>query len=269
MNNPLELFNYEFMVRALVAGILLALSAALVGVPLVLKRNSMLGDGLSHVGFAAFAVALALGLAPTWVAVPVVILVSFLILHLGQNAKTYSDAMIAMVSVGALAVGTFVASLSGASVDINSYLFGSILAVDMGEVWLAVGLAIVVVLIYVFWHHQIFAITFDEKFARSIGIRTRVYNMIFAILCSLVVVLGMRLMGALLISGLIVFPVLSAQAICRNFKGVLAMSTIIGVVTFVVGLVLSYVLAAPTGATVVLVGIAVYLVAKVAAKIAG
>lgn len=262
MNSLIEMFSYSFMVRALIVGVLISLSAALIGTPLVLRKNSMLSDGLSHVAFGAFAVALALGLAPIIVAIPTVILASFLVLRLGDNAKIHGDSAIAAMSAGALAIGTFVASLSGTNIDINSYLFGSILSIKEAEVWLALLLLVAIIGIYVVFHNKIFALTFDEKFARAIGINTKLYNAIFAILCSILIVLGMRLMGALLISSLVIFPTLSASAIFKNFKSVTIASAISAVVNFVLGLTLSYLLATPTGATVVLVNLLTLIVLK-------
>lgn len=263
MNNLLEMFSYSFMVRALIAGILISLSAALIGTPLVLKKNSMLGDGLSHVAFGAFALALALGLTPIWVAIPVVVLASFFILKLNDNSKIHGDSAIALMSASALAVGTFIVSIAGTNIDINNYLFGSILAVGESEILLSLVLLIVIVAIYVVFHNKIFALTFDEKFARAIGINTKILNAVFAILCSILIVLGMRLVGALLISSLIIFPTLSAQTIFKNFKNVTIAGAILSVVNFVVGLVVSYLLSTPTGATIVIVNLFTLIVLKI------
>ena len=263
MNSLIEVFSHPFMQRALIAGIMLAISAALVGVPLVLKRNSMLSDGLSHVGFGAFAIAAVLGLVPLSVAIPLVIIVSFFILRLEQNSRIHGDALTAIISVSALALGTFIVSLSGSNVDINSYLFGSILSIGDSEIWASLALVLAVLIIFTLFHNQIFAITFDEKFARAIGINTGLFNTIFAILCSCVVVIGMRLMGALLISSLIVFPTLSAKSLFHSFKSVLISSACISCIAFVIGLLLSYTLATPTGATIVLVNLFVLLIAKI------
>ena len=263
MNSLLEMFSYAFMVRALIVGILLSLSAALIGVPLVLRRNSMIGDGLSHVGFGAFAIAAALGLAPLWVALPVVILASFFILRLNENNRISGDAAIALISTSTLAIGTFVVSLSGSNVDINNYLFGSILSLGTIDIVAGIILSIVVAALYILCHHKIFATTFDESFAKSIGVKTESYNIIFAILCSIVIVLGMRLMGALLISSLIVFPVLSAKQIAKSYKGVVFLSTIFAIISFISGLIISYLLNTPTGATIVLTNLAFYLFSKI------
>ncbi len=263
MNSLFEMFSYAFMVRALIVGVLLSLSAALVGVPLVLRKNSMIGDGLSHVGFGAFTIAAALGLAPLWVALPVVILASFFILRLNENNHISGDAAIAIISTSALAIGTFVVSLTGSNVDINNYLFGSILSLGTADIVAGIILSIIVIALYILCHHKIFAITFDEPFAKSIGVKAESYNVIFAILCSVVIVLGMRLMGALLISSLIVFPVLSAKQIAKSYKSVVLLSAILAVVSFASGLIISYLLNTPTGATVVLTNLAFYLFSKI------
>lgn len=263
MNEILGMFSYDFMVRAMIAGVLLAICAALVGAPLVLRRNSMIGDGLSHVGFGAFAIATVLGLAPVEFALPIVLLASFVILRLGRNSKINGDAAIALMSVSCLAIGVFVMSVvKGVGTDIDSYLFGSILAVSWGQVVMSGVLVGVVVILYVLTYHKIFAITFDEQFAKSIGVKTELYNMIFAGLCSVVVVLGMRLVGALLISGLIVFPTLTAMQIVKKFRSVVLLSVVLSVVAFVVGMVLSYLYATPTGATVIIVNLGVFGVCK-------
>lgn len=261
------MFSYNFMVRALIVGILISLSAALVGTPLVLKKNSMLGDGLSHVAFGAFALASVLGFAPLWVAIPVVIIASFFVLRLNENSKIHGDSAVALMSASALAIGTFIASLAGTNTDINSYLFGSILSVSESEVFLALGLLVTVITIYIVFHNKIFALTFDEKFARAIGINTKLYNAIFAILCSVLIVLGMRLMGALLISSLIIFPTLSAQTIFKNFKLVTIAGAILAVVNFVLGLTISYLCETPTGATVVIVNLFTLTTLKLLNKI--
>ena len=267
MDSIVEMFSYSFMVRALIAGVLISLSAALVGVPLVLRKNSMLGDGLSHVAFSAFAIASVLGLLPLPFAIPVVILVSFFILRLNQNSKIHGDSAIALMSASALAIGTFAVSLAGTNVDINNYLFGSILSIGETEVIFSAVLIAVVVVMYLFLHNKIFAITFDEKFAKSIGVKTEVYNILFAVLCSVVVVLGMRLMGALLISSLIVFPVLSAQTLYKSFNKVVVSAAVLSVLSFVVGLILSYLLATPTGATIVIVNLVILVTLKIFEKI--
>ncbi len=262
INEIIEMFSYSFMVRAFVVGLLISLCASLIGVSLVLRRDSMIGDGLSHVGFGAFAFASIFGFAPLEFSIPIVIIVSFLILRLNDNNKIHGDSMIALISAASLAIGTFAISVAGVNTDINNFLFGSVLAINQTDVIVSVILSIIVIVLYVFSYNKIFALTFDEKFAKSIGINTNLYNMIFASLCSIVVVLGMRLMGALLISSLIIFPTLSSMQILKKFKSVVISSTIISMLSFVVGLVISYLQATPTGATIVIVNLAVFILLK-------
>ena len=251
INDLLEMFSYSFMVRA-----------SLIGVSLVLRRNSMIGDGLSHVGFGAFAIATVLGIAPLEFAIPVVVISSFFILKISDNSKIHGDSLIALMSASSLAIGTFVVSLSGVNTDINNYLFGSVLSINQTELIVSIILSIVVILLYLFSYNKIFAITFDEKFAKSIGINTNLYNMIFAILCSIVVVLGMRLMGSLLISSLIIFPTLSSMQIVKKFKSVVIFSVIISIISFTTGMFISYLNATPTGATIVIVNLIVFILLK-------
>lgn len=264
MNPFFEMLSYAFMQRALIVGILISACAALIGVTLVLRKNSMIGDGLSHTAFGAFAIAVVLGATPIWFAVPVVILASFLILKLSGNKKVNGDAMIALLSASSLAIGVMAISLSkGVNIDLNSYLFGSVLAISWEDVCISLALFVVVGLIYVFLHNRIFATTFDEDFARAIGIKTGFYDAVFAIICSLVVVIGMRLLGALLISSLIIFPTLISMQFSKSFKKVVIFAVAISVVNFVLGVIMSYFLALPTGATVVMVNLVMLIVTAI------
>jgi zinc transport system permease protein len=263
MSSIVEMFSYTFMVRAFIVGILISLCASLIGVSLVLRRNSMIGDGLSHVGFGAFAIATVLGIAPLEFAIPLVIVASFLILRLNDNSKIHGDSAIAIISASSLAIGTFIISITkGVNTDINNYLFGSILSINEKDIIVSIILSIIVILLYVFSYNKIFAITFDERFAKSIGVKTNLYNMIFASLCSIVVVLGMRLMGSLLISSLIIFPTLSSMQLFKKFKSVIISSIIISIVSFIVGLYISFIYATPTGATIVIANLIVFLLFK-------
>ena len=257
------MFSYTFMVRALIVGILISLSAALVGTPLVLKNKSMLGDGLSHVAFGAFAMSTVLGFTPIWVALPIVIISSFFVLKINDNSSVHGDSAIALMSASALAIGTFIVSIAGSNLDINSYLFGSILSIGRTEIYLSLGLFAVIITIYILFHNRIFALTFDEKFTRAIGINTKSLNLIFAILCSVLIVLGMRLVGALLVSSLLIFPTLSAQTIFKTFKGVTIFGAVLAVVNFIIGLVVSYLLSTPTGATIVIVNLFTLIILKI------
>ncbi len=264
MSSIIEMFSYSFMIRASIVGILISLCASLIGVSLVLRRNSMIGDGLSHVGFGAFAIATILGFAPLEFAIPIVIIVSFFILKLNDNNKMHGDSVIALISASSLAIGTFAISVTkGVNTDINNYLFGSILSINETDIIISVILSILVIILYVVSYNKIFAITFDEKFAKSIGINTNLYNMIFASLCSIVVVLGMRLMGSLLISSLIIFPTLSSMQVFKSFKSVVVSSVFISIISFVVGLIVSYNYATPTGSTIVIINLIVFLMFKI------
>ena len=264
MSNIFDMFSYSFMVRAFIVGLLISLCASLIGSSLVLKRNSMIGDGLSHVGFGTFAIATIMGFAPLEFAIPIVIIVSFFILKLNDSSKVHGDSMIALVSSSSLAIGTFAISVTkGVNTDINNYLFGSILSINSHDVIISVILTILVILLYILSYNKIFAITFDEKFAKSIGIKTDIYNMIFASLCSIVVVLGMRLMGSLLISSLIIFPTLSSMQYFKTFKSVVISSVVISIISFSVGLTLSFVNEYPTGSTIVIINLIIFFIFKI------
>ena len=263
ISSIIDMFSYSFMVKAFVVGILISLCASLIGVSLVLRKNSMIGDGLSHVGFGAFAVATILGFAPLEFAIPIVIIVSFLILKLNENNKIHGDSAIALISASSLAIGTFLFFFTGVNTDINNYLFGSILSINNSDVIISIILSIIVILIYIISFNKIFAITFDERFAKSIGINTNLYNIIFATLCSIVVVIGMRLMGSLLISSLIIFPTLSSLQIFKKFKSVVISSIVISLLSFIIGLVVSYLNATPTGATIVISNLVIFIIFKI------
>ncbi len=267
MSNILEMFSYSFMIKALIVGTLISLCASLIGVSTVLRRNSMIGDGLSHVAFMTFAMATVLNFSPLYFSIPKVILVSFLILRLNSNNKVHGDSIIALASASSLAIGTFLVSIKGVNIDINNYLFGSILGVDYTDVIVSIILTIIVLFLYLFFYNKIFAITFDETFSKSIGIKTNVYNALFAVLCSLVVVVGMRLMGSLLISSLIIFPALSSMQLFKKFKSVVISSIIISIISFIIGLILSFIFSTPTGATVVIVNLIVFIVFKIISMI--
>lgn len=262
------MFGYHFMVRAAVVGLLVSLCAALLGVSLVLKRYSMIGDGLSHVGFGSLAVASALGLAPMAVSIPVVVLAAFLLLRLSSRAKLKGDALIAMISTGSLALGVIVMSLStGMTSDVNNYLFGSVLAMSESDVWLSVALAAVVLVLFAVFYRKIFSVTFDESFARATGEKVESCNMLLAFLTAVTIVLGMRVMGAMLISSLIIFPPLTAMRVCKSFKSVTLCAAVVAVVCFFLGLCASYLLATPTGASVVAVNIVAFLAFLLAGRL--
>lgn len=260
LQSLMEMFSYSFMSRALIVGIPVALCAALLGVSLVLKRYSMIGDGLSHVGFGALAVAAALNLAPLEVAIPVVVLAAFLLLRLSGNSKIKGDAAIAIISSSALAIGVIVATLNkGMNTDLNNYLFGSILATTPEDAVFSVILSVFVIILFVLFYHKIFAVTFDENFAKATGTRANVYNLIIALLTALTIVVGMRIMGTLLISSLIIFPSLTSMRLCKTFKTVVLCSAVLSVLCFVVGITASFLYETPTGASIVVANIVAFL----------
>jgi zinc transport system permease protein len=255
-----EMLSYGFMCRALVVGTLVSLCAALLGVSLVLKRYAMIGDGLSHVGFGALSVALAMNLSPLKVSVPVVVLAAFGLLRLSENQRIKGDSAIALISTSSMAIGVIVTSLSGGmNVDVYGYMFGSILSMNMEDVYLSVGLSAVVLFLFFLFYHRIFAVTFDENFARATGIRADRYNILLALLTAVTVVLGMRMMGTLLISSLIIFPALSAMRVFKRFLWVVLCAALISVLCFFAGMTASFSLSIPTGASVVIANLTCYL----------
>jgi zinc transport system permease protein len=256
-----KMFSYAFLQRAFIVGLLVSLCASLLGVSLVLKRYSMIGDGLSHVGFGSLAIATATHLAPLAVSIPIVVAAAFLLLRLSENSKIKGDAAIAMISTGALAIGVVIISqTTGMNTDVSNYLFGSILTVTKSDAPLSIALGIVVLALFVVFYNTIFAITFDETFVKSSGMNTECYNMLIAFLTAITIVLGMRMMGAMLISSLIIFPSLTAMRLCKKFKSVTICSAIVSVVCYFLGLIISYARATPTGASVVILNIAAFLI---------
>ena len=254
--NILQMFSYPFMQRALIAGVLVSLCAALLGVPLVLKRYSMIGDGLSHVSFGALAIAVALGVTPLYFSIPVVILAAFFLLRMASHPHWNSDAAIAAVSASALAIGILVISrTTGMTTDVDNYMFGSVLAMTKGDVALSVVLSVTVLALYLLFYHQIFAVTFDESFSRATGLKVDACNTLLAIL------LGMRMMGAMLISSLVIFPALTAMRLFKSFRGVILCAAVTSVVCFCVGLTISFGFSTPVGATVVAADLTVFLAA--------
>ncbi len=259
MMELVNMFSYHFIQRAFIVGTLVSLCAALLGVSLVLKRYSMIGDGLSHVGFGALAIASALNLAPLAVTIPVVVAAAILLLRMSRNGRLKGDTAIAIISSSAIAIGVMVISLvNGINSELNSYMFGSILSISRSDAVLSVILCAFVLLLFILFYPRLFAVTFDEDFSRATGTNTELYNTLLAVLTAVTVVLGMRMMGALLISSLIIFPAISAMRICRSFKAVVVGAALISVSCFLVGLVASYFLETPTGASIVISNLLVY-----------
>lgn len=268
LNSITEMLSYDFILRAFLAGIIIAICSALIGPSLVLRKQSMIGDGLSHVAFGSAAIATILGIAPIEFSIPIVIIAAILILRLNQNSKINGDAAIAVLSASALALGTFLISINqGSNIDLNAYLFGSILAINTHDLIICTILGAIVLATFLCLRRQIFAITFDEKFAKAIGLKTELYNIILAILCALIVVIGMRMLGALLISSLIIFPCLSALYLSKNYRQNIIASFIISIICFVIGFTASYMLNTPTGATIVLVNLIMLILCWIYNKI--
>ena len=269
----IEMLSYPFMTRAFLVGSLVALCSALLGVSLVLKRYSMIGDGLSHVGFGAMAIAAAMNAAPLTVAIPVVIGAAILLLRISGNAKIKGDAAIAMISVGALAVGYLLMNVfstgSNISGDVCSSLFGStsILTLTTAEVWLCVVVSVIVVALFTVFYHKIFAVTFDENFAKATGTRTDMYNLLIAVITAVIIVLAMNLVGSLLISALIIFPALSAMRLYKRFSAVIICSAILSVLCAFLGIIVSILGGTPVGSTIVAVDIAAFLVTCLVGKL--
>ncbi len=268
MNALIKLFSYAFMTRALLVGIPVSVCAALLGACLVLKRYSMIGDGLSHVGFGAMAVATVVGLAPLPVAVPVVMLAAFFLLRINRKSGLGGDSAIAMISTVSLAIGVIaVSSSSGLNTDVNSYMFGSVYAIAPEDVGISVALSVLVALLFVLFYPRIFSVTFDETFAQATGVRVNLYNTVIAMLTAVTIVLGMRLMGTLLISALIVFPSLTAMRVSRSFRSLILISSIVSAVCFFFGILVSYFYGFPPGGSIVMINLLAFCLFFAAGKL--
>ncbi|MCX4325928.1 MAG: metal ABC transporter permease [Lachnospiraceae bacterium] len=260
MEEFIRMMSYPFIIRAFIAGILVSLCAALLGVSLVLKQYSMIGDGLSHVSYGALSIAAACGIAPLKLSIPVVIAAAFILLRMNENGVIKSDAAVAAMSASALAIGVTVTSFTtGMTTDVCSYMFGSILAMSKDDVVLSVILSVVVLVLFIFCYHSIFAVTFDESFARATGVKVSFYNTMISVLTAVTIVLGMQMMGAMLVSSLIIFPALSSMRVFKSFKGVMVSSGILAVVCFCTGIMVSYNYSTPAGASVVLANLCVFV----------
>ncbi len=260
-------FEYPFVRYALIVGILIALCSSLLGVTLVLKRFSFIGDGLSHVAFGAMAIATVMKLSNHMLLIlPVTVICAILLLRTGQNAKIKGDAAVAMISVGALALGYLLMNIFSTSAnlagDVCSTLFGStsILTLTKTEVWLCVALSVVVIAIFLLFYHKIFAVTFDEDFAKATGTKADQYNLLIAVIIAIIIVLAMNLVGSLLISALVIFPALSAMRLFKNFKSVILCSAILSVFCAVLGILTSILAGTPVGSTIVAVDIAAFAI---------
>ena len=264
-----EMLSFSFINRAIIVGTLVSLCAALLGVSLVLKRYSNIGDGLSHVGFGVTTVAVGLGATSTLpIAIPIVIIVAILLLKVGNNHKIKSDSAIAIISSSALAIGVAVTSVtSGLNTDVCNFMFGSILAMSISDVILSIVVSVIVLILFFVYYRKLFAVTFDEDFSKAIGLKTGRYTNLIAILTAIVIVVGMRMMGTLLISSIIIFPALTAMKVCKSYKRVVVGAGIISVFCFLVGIFLSYVYNISTGATIVLVNLTLFIIFTIVNKI--
>lgn len=262
-------FSFGFMQRAIIVGLLVSLCASLLGVSLVLKRYSMIGDGLSHVSFGALALGTLLGVTNQLAfSIPIVIAAAFLLLKLSESSKIKGDAAIALVSTAALALGVIFLSYStGMNTDVCNYMFGSMYALKDSDVTISIILCITVIIVFVLFYNKIFAVTFDESFAKATGIKVQIYNILIAFLTAVTIVLGMRMMGALLISSLIVFPAITAMRLFSRFRQVTICAAIISIVCFIIGVVISVLFNTPSGASVVCTNIVMLLVFSAIARI--
>lgn len=269
-------FQYPFVRYALIVGVLIALCSSLLGVTLVLKRFSFIGDGLSHVAFGAMAIASVLNITNNMLFIlPVTVICAILLLRAGQNTRIKGDAAIAMISVGALAIGYLLMNLFSTSPNISgdvcSTLFGStsILTLTKGEVWLCAILSVVVVAIFILFYNKIFAVTFDENFARATGTRANAYNLLIAVVIAVIIVLAMNLVGSLLISALVIFPALSAMRLFKSFRSVTISAAVLSVLSATAGILIAILAGTPVGSTIVAVDIAVFLISYGIGRITG
>ena len=264
-----EMLSFSFINRAILVGSLVSLCAALLGVSLVLKRYANIGDGLSHAGFGITTVAAAFGItSPLPIAIPAVIIVAIILLKVGNNHKIKSDSAIALISASSLAIGVAVTSATtGLNTDVCNFMFGSILAMSIEDVILSIVVSIIVLILFAVYYRKLFAVTFDEDFSKAIGLKTGRYTSLIAVLTAVVIVVGMRMMGTLLISSIIIFPALTAMRVNKSYKGVIITSGIISVICFLIGIFLSYVYNISTGAMIVLVNLVVFVLFTILGKI--
>lgn len=264
----LDVLHMAFMQRAFLAGSFIAISCASLGLFLVLRQQAMIGDGLSHFAFAAVGFALLLGGAPLWVATPLTVFAAFLIMHLPEKTSIFGDTAVGMISAVGLALGVLFASIGkGFNVDLFSYLFGDILTIGQTEVVLSIVASVCVLLLIVFYYHDLFAVTFDPDHARVQGIHPNRITNITALLIGVIVVMGIKVVGALLVSGLLIFPAITALQVARSFRGALLISTGVSLLGVVGGIWLAFFCDLPAGATIILLNAAFFLLAYIVKKV--
>ncbi len=269
MKEIVDLLSYTFMQRAILCGIAISFSAALIGVILTLKNYSMIGHGLGEVGFAALTLAVALNLPPITVSIPIVIIAAIIIMLISQKKGESADIIIALVATGALAIGVIITSFTnGFGTDTYNYMFGSILTMTKSDVILSIVLTILSIGIYIVFYNRLFLITFDEKYAKASGINVTLYQFLIALITALVVVVGMRMMGTMLISSLIVFPAIISKKFTTSFKGLVVMSVLTSIICFLIGIFVSFFLNMPTGAGIVFVYIILLAISSICCKLA-
>lgn len=269
-------FSHQIVQYAFCVAIMISLSSSLLGIILVLKRFSFIGDGLSHVAFGAMAIATVLKLTNNLIFVfPITIAAAIILLWTGKNRKIHGDAALAMISVGALAIGYLVMNVynasSNVSGDVCSTLFGAtaILTLQESDVWLCIIMSIIVIIVFIVFYHRIFAVTFDETFSRATGMRTSAYNLLIASVTAVIIVLAMNLVGSLLASALIIFPALSSMRVCKSFRGVTICSAVLAVVTSAIGVIISILESTPVGSTIVVLDIAFFVGMALVGKATG
>ena len=263
-----EMLSYSFITRALLVGTLISLCAALLGVILVLKRYAMIGDGLSHVGFGILTIAVAFGWTPLPITIPCVIIFAIILLKIKNNSNIKSDSAIALISSSALAIGIAITSLTtGLNTDICNFMFGSILAMSTTDVYLSVIVSIIIAILFIVYYRKLFIVTFDEDYAKASGLKSSRYSSLVAILSAVTIVIGMRMMGTLLISSIIIFPALTSMRLFKSFKKVVISSGFISVICFLLGIYLSYVYTVSTGAMIVIVNLVAFIMFSILEKI--
>ena len=263
MTEFLELFTFPFVQRALIAGSLISITAAMLGVILVLKHYSLIGHGLSEIGFASLSIAAALEIQPMMIAVPAVILAAFAIMFISQKYRTAGDIAIALASSFALALGVIVSSLSGKGSNMSGYLFGSVLAITQGDLFLSVIISALVIIAFVIFYNRLFLITYNEDYAKTLGINITLYQFLISLMTALIIVTGMRIMGTLLISGLIILPAVTARGLAKSFRSLVMIAALISFLAFVSGLALSFVLNLPAGSSVILADTIILILVKI------
>ncbi|WP_312579198.1 metal ABC transporter permease [Clostridium sp.] len=267
INKIFEIFSYPFVTRALIVGLLVSLCAALFGVVLVLKRYSLIGHGLSNVGFASLSLAMSMGLSHLYTSMPVVIVASFIIMAVSQKKGVAGDVAIGIASTASLSAGVIITSITrGFNIDVCNYMFGSILAMNNFDILLSVIVSILVIGLFILFYNRLFLIICDENFAKASGINVTMYQFLISFLTALTVVVGMRIMGTLLISSLIIFPAITAKKMVHSFKALVITSAIISVVCFIIGIIVSFIFNMPTGASIVTVNIVMMIFSEVVSK---